>query len=46
MVIDSMLFKEFEVSIWLGPFTMVTGYNVAMEMLCITFDVQILSSWS
>ena len=33
MVIDLMLFKDFEVFIWLGPITMVTVYNVTMVML-------------
>jgi len=33
MVIHSVLFKYFEVFIWLGPTTMVTVRNVTMEML-------------
>ena len=33
MVIDSVLFKDFEAFIWLGPISMVTVYNIAMVML-------------
>ena len=33
MVIDSVLFKDFEVSIWLDPIAMVTVCNVTMVML-------------
>ena len=46
MVIDSMLFNDFEVFIWLGSITIVTVYNVTMVMLYIyiTFGMQILFS--
>ena len=30
MVIDSVLFKDFKVFIWLGPIAMVTVYNVTI----------------
>ena len=33
MVINSVLFKDFEVYNWLGPITMVTVYNDTMVML-------------
>ena len=34
MIIHSVLFKEFEVFIWLSSITMVTVYNITMVMLC------------
>ena len=33
MVIDSVIFKNFEVFIWLGHITMVIVYNVTIEIL-------------